>query len=774
MSTSIKKPSIAPELAELVSSLRKSIRWQIVWDGILAAVIWIGLTFWIGLALDYFPVLMWANELPYELRLAGLLLIAAVLAVIVYRLLLRRLFVPLRDKSMALLIERNYVNFKDSLITSVEMPVAAGEASQEMLATTRDSAIAQSQGVNVRSILHRKSLWKKVVGAIALIAPMIGFYAANAEAFETWVRRMYLLEDRPWPRTAKIEMLGLNVERVSPRTGEVSFGPLREFDEETRSLKVAIGSNLQLRVAADTRAEVTPDYCRLLYRLDDGTRGQVRIRKDGTPDEGKDQQEYLYHGRPFLGVLGDIEFDVIGYDHRIRKYRIEAVESPVITETVLECVFPDYMVDQKSGQWTPRDIAYRSSGIQIPAGTQVKLRMKTNKPLEHVMVFNAQDESETKLTVADTSDDPQQFVIDLDSLLTSQTLEFTLHDQDEITSERPHRVFIGVIEDAPPEVDVVVRGIGNAITPSARLPITGKIKDEYGVAQTWFEYTRDGETAKTYFSTDGEEVDGTALDFRDLRAAEPPYELSAGQQIVIQLKASDRMDLSGGPNIGKNDALTLDVVSPDELIAMLERREYVQRRTFEHILDELTQTRDTLVRLRESLAGRDEDVLDAGDDDLTEEQKAAKKQALSVLRAQQSLRQSEKSRQETIAVAESFYLLREELVNNRVDAEDRQQRLKDQVADPLIQISETRFPALDQELQTMLDQLAEQQTSDGAPAVEAANLLLADLNQVLESMLDIESYNDLIEIVRSLIEDQEDLIEETRKQRRKSALDLLE
>jgi hypothetical protein len=91
-----------------------------------------------------------------------------------------------------------------------------------------------------------------------------------------------------------------------------------------------------------------------------------------------------------------------------------------------------------------------------------------------------------------------------------------------------------------------------------------------------------------------------------------------------------------------------------------------------------------------------------------------------------------------------------------------------------MQITTTRFPDLDNELQLLLDQLTEQKEATAEEAVAAANLLLADLNTVLESMLDIETYNEIIEIVRSLIEDQDDVIQETRKQRRKAALDLIE
>lgn len=772
-----KKPGLAPEIAGLIAALRRKIRWHIVWDALLASVIWLGLTFWIGLALDYFPVLMWANELPYAVRFVGLLLISGVLALIIFRLLLRRIFVPLRDRSMALLIERQHREFADGLITTVEIPGTNDEYSEEMLAVTRQQAVSQLNNVQVGRLLQSRLLWKRAFWAVAFVLSVGGFAAVNAEAFETWVRRMYLLEDRPWPRSAKIEMIGIQVERISARTDEVAFDTIRNFDAETRSIKVAMGSNIQLQIAADSQAERIPDDCRLLYRLDDRTQGQLRIPKDGTPNEGK--QIYLYRGRPFQAILGDIEFDVIGHDHRIRGYRIEAVESPVVTETKIVYVHPKYLDELQSEQ----DWLY-SSSASYPAGTQLTLHMKTNKPIERITGYDTLTEKEFEITPAD---DQTSFEFAVGELLAPRTIEVTLYDSDGIISERPHQIHIGVTEDKPPEVEVVVAGIGNAITPNARLPIEGTIKDDNALQESWFEYKRGDEVAKVVFPVAQSSVENQALDFRDLRAAESPFELQPGQQLTVQVKASDRMDINGGPNIGKNEIVTLDVVSSDALIAILERREYAQRRTFEHILDELTQTRDTLIRLRESLAGRDVDVLEAAEGTLSDEAKA-KIQGLRVLRTQQSLRQSEKSRQETIAVAESFYFLRQELINNRVDAEDRQQRLKEQIADPLLLTTIIQknaegeevdglpgsFQFLDQQLKKLAEQITGGETPTGEEAVQAANQLLAELNNVLESMLDIETYNELIEIVRSIIDDVDGVIEETRKQRRKNALDLLE
>ena len=136
------------------------------------------------------------------------------------------------------------------------------------------------------------------------------------------------------------------------------------------------------------------------------------------------------------------------------------------------------------------------------------------------------------------------------------------------------------------------------------------------------------------------------------------------------------------------------MVTPEELLAQLEVREVGLRRRFEQILDEMVQMRDSLLRVKASLvpgvaSGAEPEDL-RGDDDpeakpLTPEQKAQREAELRLLRVQRAIQQSQKSVQEVQGVAAGFLAIREELINNRVDTEDRKNRLKDQIADPLEQ-----------------------------------------------------------------------------------------
>ena len=78
------------DIHEPFAELRRQIRRYAWFDGIAVAVIWLGLTFWIGLGLDYLPVLMGSSEMPWWARAVLLAGISIVLLIILYRLVLRR------------------------------------------------------------------------------------------------------------------------------------------------------------------------------------------------------------------------------------------------------------------------------------------------------------------------------------------------------------------------------------------------------------------------------------------------------------------------------------------------------------------------------------------------------------------------------------------------------------------------------------------------------------------------------------------------------------
>ena len=688
-----------------------------VWvEGLCLGIVWLGLTFWAGLALDYLPVLAGANEMPLAARGVVLTIIAVGLAFILYRWVLRRSFVPLADRSLAVLLERRFSAFQDSLVTAVELtehPDHAQLFDATMLQETSRHALVELPAARLSRLFNYGPLIRGVVGAAILMASVLALAAVQWEAWDTWVHRIYLLGDNTWPRRAQIEVVGVELLGPEDAGDRTADAPLIEF--RNRALKVAKGSNLRLRVRAYLGARVVPAVCTIYYRTADGERGRASMNR--TKRSRDEYQNFSYADKPLRGILSTIQFDVLGADCRVRDYTIEVVDSPAMVVTELDCKFPAYLVDERLSLWLPRTIPL-ANATQLPRGTDVTIRAQTNKPLERVELYNPDTKETTTLTITGAGDERQRFSYHVSDLQENLTLDVTLCDVDQVVTERPQRLFVPVVEDEAPRIDARLRGIGTAVTPDVMLPATGTITDDYAVAKTWF----DVETTAASTPQDqpksqrrtwdfplgaGGRVEAV-LDCRQWRSLTDGPELKPKDKLTLAIKAADKFNLgASGPNVGSGDRYQLDVVTPETLLAMLESREIGLRRRFEQIVQEVTQCRDLIQRTAKPPAAPKLDPEDAavgkepGEKQPDPAKAAERVQSLRLLRVQQAVQQARKSAQELLGVAIAFRDIREELINNRVDTEDRKKRLQEMIADPMQAAGETLFPELDRRLEVL-------------------------------------------------------------------------
>ena len=77
--------------------------------------VWLGAAFWGSLAID------WIFEPPRPVRLAVLAAASVGLAVVLFLFILRRAFVRFSNRNMATILERQFPQFNDSLLTSVSL-----------------------------------------------------------------------------------------------------------------------------------------------------------------------------------------------------------------------------------------------------------------------------------------------------------------------------------------------------------------------------------------------------------------------------------------------------------------------------------------------------------------------------------------------------------------------------------------------------------------------------------------------------------------------------
>ena len=155
--------------------------------------------------------------------------------------------------------------------------------------------------------------------------------------------------------------------------------------------------------------------------------------------------------------------------------------------------------------------------------------------------------------------------------------------------------------------------------------------------------------------------------------------------------------------------------------------------------------------------------------------------------------QNDKSLQEVLGCVSAFENLRLQLINNRVNADARQKRFEEGVIAPLSQTANGTMTELAQRLKQLENQLREVeslaankneptdpetidrlQASADQTAVDSivmTDQVLVELNEVLNLLIKHETQNELLDIVRQMIEKQEELKERTKKERQKKAFE---
>lgn len=808
MATFVDNSETTTLLQQTLGRLRALIRGYVVSQGVAVIIVWHCVTFWCALGLDYLPVRMGLTDLP---RWPRVVLLSTILAGTVYlflRYILQRLLAKLDDQSLALLVERRHAEFQDAFVTAIEFDPTRSkdrECDASMVERARQQAIEKARHFRTSSVLNTTPLWIAAISAALLMISVTAFARLAPKAFEVGFRRLYLLDAQPWPRLTQLTNLGATLTPAYELKGIPDSLYRPQFEDD--GLKVGVGTTLDIWVRAaapsdDAPDRILPPSCSLRFRSVDGDRGRVTLDAEGSQIRG--QQSYRYAGKPFEGVLSDLRIDVRGGDARLTQQRIEVVENPTLITTELDCSFPDYMVDWDSGAWTPRTIELPTNS-NIPFGTRAVLRGESNKRLSRAFVHHVLSDRHYELDLSGSDVDATAFEIDLSELTESEVIDIALLDRDGVLSANKFTIELNVVDDRPPEVTTRLEGIGAVVTPRVRIPIKGKIQDDYGIEEAWIEVLvteQDPFVAAVQLNAGNEFSE--EIDFESLRRDnEIRWDLvpDSGQMIQLTTRAVDRYNLelsetddsdegrirvnSLNQQTGSAESIELRVVSETELLRILERAEVGQRKRLEQIFAEMGEAQLHCLRTRIALS--DANPVDGGQDVLPQtpqdDTNGISDAELKPLLAQRARMQSEKSWRELGGVVQSFDDIRAQLENNRVDAEDRKRRLKGSVSEPLQALLDSDYPRLIEQLEELESKLADYHAAGEEPAQAIEVNLLADetidhcqrirdtLQTVLTKLAKYESYGELLDLFREVIREQEALIEQTENERKRQGLD---
>jgi len=710
-------------LRRMLAGLRARARRWIWVESLALACLALAAFFWGSLLID------WAVEPPRFVRAALLAACACGLAVLLQRKLWSRLATGLHDASLAVVVERSHPAFRDSLSTAIELAdEPPDETDPELLARTTAEATAHLGLVRVDRIFRRRALTALAMAAALAAASIVALAVARPAIAGLWVRRLPLLGDEPWPRRVRMEIEG--------------------FPDGVRT--VARGSDVD--VIVHVRADGSPpEIVDLRWRAEPGGgRGAAggfngwRTDRMGTRGGVADGAQSF--GHVLKGVGETVELEVRGGDARLRGLRLQVLEPPALEKLAVTATLPDYL-----GGGTR--VLPPARVVQVPRGSSVEIACTSTKPLSTATMVasavgagavGASDEERWDVLTAPPADGDRTVVGRIAAVDADSTVVVQFTDADGLVNREPVTFVISALADEPPQVSMRLLGVSTAVTPRARVPLVGTITDDHGLTAAAVRLKAGAAAERTLpvprvragaaqVELSPEDAEIVALD---------PLGLMPGQKLELSVTATDGCTLAGGPNVGASVPWSLDVVTPEALVAMLEAREIILRRRYESCIADLAQARGRLAD------GDSPALVDDG-------RSAAAGLGEATARAAG----------ETGELAAAFREIRDEFANNQLLSPELETRLIGQIAGPLSAISSQDLPALAAACRTVRDR---------AVLLRRADDVLARMRAVLDKMMELESFNEVLDVLRGMIRTQEQIRTETLDQQKRRAREALE
>ena len=148
-----------------------------------------------------------------------------------------------------------------------------------------------------------------------------------------------------------------------------------------------------------------------------------------------------------------------------------------------------------------------------------------------------------------------------------------------------------------------------------------------------------------------------------------------------------------------------------------------------------------------------------------------------MLRSQQAESQMTKSEGELRGVEREISQINQELINNRIDSIDKRSRLEDKIRKPLIDVLDVAWAPMATEIRAIEKKFSKPTKSDASlsellpSSIGKSNQIIAALTSILNDMIDIQDFNEVLDMVRGMIEDQSKVLEKTKQEQKKQILD---
>ncbi len=603
----------------------------------------------------------------------------------------------LDDAALARLVEQRHGERFDRLSAAMQFAQGAVHSgSPSLIAATVRQAVEVVERFDFLGVLdqraaRRRSFWLVVTGIVIVVGLTLPPWGVM---LRTWFARNWLLQDISYQQWTYLTPDGFGADRTR---------------------RVAEGAPLTLTVAARGRV---PLSARIEWRRAD-QRGRSQLTRIG-------RDRFVIDLPPMNDAL---HFVLVGGDERTSNYTLLPTPRPRVT-ALRTTVDPPSYVPHGSATYEGE------TAIEVLSGSSVLVEAELNKPVAGVQLLTPDDVSAAMLG----RPTDRQAVARI-TRPRSGAYAFTLVDEDGFSNPQPLQLLITVAPDPPPEVELDIAHISDVISPEARLPMTVQYRDPLGLeTATLVTRVDDGEPIRTTVSSFERGATAFSVDTTIEGAA---LGLTAGSRFSIHAAATDADP--NGPNVGVSNTIAVQVITPDELLERLIRREFDLRREVEQLLAAQRGLGDAVRGVAEQVDGRGPAPEQA--------EALARRQAWHATRC--------------VRLGQEFQRLLDEMRVNRVATPADQERLTSGVIAPLAHLAEATIPAAEARLRRWSE------TPEAAGVLSDQDRIVAALQTVLTNLREWEGFRETVKLLEELVADQQDVRDATVEAMEAQLLELL-
>jgi len=576
---------ISPEVYRRLSTLRRVLRLHLVGRGLCLLVVAMVVAVFLTLAIDY-PL-----RLDRAQRLVILAMVLGGLGYVFWRFLVRPLTVPMGPEELALLFESRYPQLDDRLISLLQFgtrPSSRVGASEAMIRKLAEQANALAARLSVGEVVESVGTWKRAGCLAGAVTALALFSVWKAPIMGPWFMRNVLLADLPYPRQTYLTVHG---------------GP--EF-------RVVRGGELVVRVTAKG---VVPPMVTFHMRFP----GLGRVEQN-VPASGPGEGNYI---KTFQNVSDAFEFYVTGNDDRTGRFHVTVVSPPELVALRGLKRFPGYMNRSEDEPFQATQ-----GVIAVPPGTELYLAGEANKDISSArLLLDDKPAVAMRIKRIRPAGTPEgtlaprgiEGVLQLPERIARATmvLRFELTDTEGICNPRGAAYTLRIVPDSPPRVSLNRRYVRGEVTARAAIPLVLKAADDYGIAALAVAAVPKAageaasQPARREFPIEGHpDIQAHRRSIQVEHVLDlTPLKLQVGQLVHVQALARDTLpETFGGPNVARSPVQTFKIVSEEQLLAELIRRQKEIRLDFAACVEQQGRLRDKMRALADRVRTRGVDV----------------------------------------------------------------------------------------------------------------------------------------------------------------------